>query len=520
MLPPPPTIDSTSETRCGFREGLTMAEHNPVYIPAGTADTIQYKPLSLLAVAGFSVSVFFALLILAFAVDGLLRGQPFFLPALLILLPLAGAVLSGLGLWEVQNSEGTRAGAKLAKWGLALSLVVGISYYVYQNVTGLAIIQQANSFLMDKDVDSGFFPRLQGSEVDVRSAFLLTLAPNERSNVNPANKGEMERLDMPSPQATKGMVSRFLESYLVRVIRQAAPATVKIEPGTVKDWQYENGTYKINRTYRINTDDGSWDVPLFLISSEPEVAGDKRKWRVEWMQLMPLQAVSRTELGRKKLAFRRKAYEFLMNNSTGLFQNLVLRKGFDVYLTEQRPQDREELRARAKALHARTPLVAIAGTALPLLDSEQEENLRKAFLPGYQPLTKFADKVDTGDLRFVDPNDLNFIRASVADAFSLSKLPYLPWTVPDDELAPYEVKNGEVIIKWPFELSLIMNKPLPPNNEPKPVSIKVIGAVQVVASEQMDPGAPHADREWRVEHIEVVRAVPVIKTSVSGGPGG
>src|SRR5580704_583852 len=223
MLPPPPTIDSTSETRCGFREGLTMAEHNPVYIPAGTADTIQYKPLSLLAVAGFSVSVFFALLILAFAADGLLRGQPFFLPAILILLPLAGAVLSGLGLWEVQNSEGTRAGAKLAKWGLALSLVVGICYYVYQNVTGLAIIQQANSFLMDKDVDSGFFPRLQGAKVDVYSAFLLTLPPGERPNINPANNAEMERLDMPNAQAARGMVSRFLESHLVRVIRQAGP---------------------------------------------------------------------------------------------------------------------------------------------------------------------------------------------------------------------------------------------------------------------------------------------------------
>jgi hypothetical protein len=84
--------------------------------------------------------------ILTFATDGLLRGQPFFLPALLILVPLAGAVLSGMGLWEVQNSEGTRAGANLAKWGLALSLVFGIGYYVYQNVTGLASFSRPTAF--------------------------------------------------------------------------------------------------------------------------------------------------------------------------------------------------------------------------------------------------------------------------------------------------------------------------------------------------------------------------------------
>jgi hypothetical protein len=486
-----------------------MAEHNPIYTAAITADTIQYKPLSLFAIAGFSVSILFALLVLAFAVDGLLRGQPFFLPAILILLPIAGVILSGLGLWEVRTSEGTRAGAKLATWGLAISLVIGICYYVYQTVTGLAIIQQANRFLMDKEQDSGFFPRVQGSEIDLRGAFLLTLRPSERQGIDPARIGDMERLDIPSPQAPKGVLSRFLESYLVRVLREGRP-NVTIEPGAVRDWSYDSGTYKVNRIYRVITEDGSWDVPLSLVSTEPEAEGDKRRWRVEFMQMGPLQPVSLTDQGRRKQALRRQAYKFLINQD-GLFASLVNRKGFDVYLAQQQPQDRNELRQRDKALKARTPLVAVAGPIIPPLELEQEENLLKAFLPQYAPLSKFADSVEMTAIRFVEPKDVDDIRAAAVEALSLSKLPSLGWTATDDELAPLETKAGEVIIKLPIEIAVRIEKKLPGSKDaPIPVPLRVLGNVVVAAPSTLDPNAAGADREWRVVRIELLRAVPVL----------
>src|SRR5436309_12808115 len=115
-----------------------MAERNPTFAPAVAGDVIDYKPLSLLAVAGLSVAVFFTLGVLVSGIVALLKGEPFFLPEWIIVVPVGAAILSGLGLWEVSSSERTRAGAALARWGLWISILVGVGYFTYEGSTGLA----------------------------------------------------------------------------------------------------------------------------------------------------------------------------------------------------------------------------------------------------------------------------------------------------------------------------------------------------------------------------------------------
>ena len=73
---------------------------------------------------------------------------------------MVGIVFSLIGQKQIQNSEGTRAGAKLARLGIWLSLLSGLGYLSYYYVTGLALQSQANAFLMEKSEDGGFFPRL------------------------------------------------------------------------------------------------------------------------------------------------------------------------------------------------------------------------------------------------------------------------------------------------------------------------------------------------------------------------
>src|SRR5262249_57105995 len=108
------------------------AERTPPFPPAVAGDVIDYKPLSLLAVAGLAVAVVFTSVVLVSAVIALLKGEPFFLPEWIVVVPLGAAVLSGLGLWEVSSSEGTRAGAALARWGLWISILVGVGYFTYE----------------------------------------------------------------------------------------------------------------------------------------------------------------------------------------------------------------------------------------------------------------------------------------------------------------------------------------------------------------------------------------------------
>ena len=91
-----------------------MAGPNPTYTQPTAVDTIDYKPLALLAVAGFVFSLVFGVVLVFSMLVALFKGEPFFLPEWMLVFPIGGAVLSGAALWQIGNSEGTRAGTKLA----------------------------------------------------------------------------------------------------------------------------------------------------------------------------------------------------------------------------------------------------------------------------------------------------------------------------------------------------------------------------------------------------------------------
>src|SRR5687767_158541 len=104
-----------------------MSETLPPTPP--TSETIAYRPISGWAIAGLIVSAFCAAIVVVLTVIGLIQGAPVFLPIwLLALLAIVGLALSFIGQAHVQNSEGTRIGAKLATIGIWLSAVSGLSY--------------------------------------------------------------------------------------------------------------------------------------------------------------------------------------------------------------------------------------------------------------------------------------------------------------------------------------------------------------------------------------------------------
>src|SRR5262249_49022994 len=148
-----------------------------------------------------------------------------FLPTPLLAVALGGVVLSVLALRQIRNSEGTRAGTGLARWGLWLSLVSGLGAGTFALFSGLAVEMQAAAFLMDKDTagrNSGFFPLLQ--EGKVNEAFLLVLVPRDRERVpHPESDKEMEeifdRISSFDPKSPKGLLTTFRESDFVRMLQ-------------------------------------------------------------------------------------------------------------------------------------------------------------------------------------------------------------------------------------------------------------------------------------------------------------
>src|SRR5262245_59430748 len=103
--------------------------------PPQAAEPLVYRPLSGLAVARLIGPALEAALVLVSVGVGLLGRLPLMLPGWLVPLPIAGVVLSLLALRQIRNSEGTRAGEKLAGWGLWLGVLAGLGYGSYMVFT-------------------------------------------------------------------------------------------------------------------------------------------------------------------------------------------------------------------------------------------------------------------------------------------------------------------------------------------------------------------------------------------------
>jgi hypothetical protein len=479
-----------------------MTGTNPMYTQPATADTIDYKPLALLAVAGLAFSIVYGVVLVVTAVAALFKGEPFFLPGWMLMLAIAGVLLSAAALWQIHNSEGTRAGTKLAKWGLWLGIILGLCYTTYHTTTGIAIVSQANDFMLDKE--NGFFYLLQGDARKVKTAFLCTLSWNERVGAHVDNDRDMQRYDQALPQNPRGRLTGFLECPLVRAFTQAPPGSITVEALSVRDWTFENRAYKIERKYRIKTEEAEYEVPFLITSLEAEVEGEKRKWKVEWGFNLPLQPIMRTPLGQKRVGIRQRSFEFLADNKTGWFPYLRNRRGLEFFLATQRPSERARLRAEISAIKEGTLLLAVAGPAAPVLDSKSTETLLKKFLPEYKGLSDVLEVFTTDKLRFpAKPEWMPKVHAALARTFEPDKLSLLSAKMQLDEQAPVKAKDGLLYVTHEVEIPIYVGE------TGGKFDVAVVGKVVVTASDNFDPSVPNADQQWQVHSAEFTRAVPI-----------
>jgi hypothetical protein len=239
----------------------------PTVSPQHAEDS--YRPIAGLAIAGLIVSGVFALGITVGAIVGLVKGVPLLLPWLLVI-PGAGAVLSFLAQRQIRNSEGTRAGLTLARSGLWLSVIFGLGYAAYVMATILAVRQQAEDFLLDKE--NGFFAKLKANETN--AAFLLTRLPDQREGLVPSDDEKMLRQFGPQ-------LMSFRNHALVRFVRQGAKETqVKLEG--IGNSTYQEGGYWVELEFNIETPDVT--VPYTLIARSRETTTG-RKWYLDWTRV-------------------------------------------------------------------------------------------------------------------------------------------------------------------------------------------------------------------------------------------
>ncbi len=446
-----------------------------------------YRPLSGVAVASVVVGGLFALVILVCAVAAVWRGEPFLLPLWLLLLPAAGVGLAVLGRWHILRSEDTRAGMGLTQWGLGLSLVFGLGYATFYFVTYLAVAQQSNAFLLDKGPDSGYLARLQAG--DINGAFLLTLPLQHRRGAQPNNPEAMEQqFDLGgNDREPRGLLTQFHADPLVRRLA-AAGDKATIEPLAVRNWTYENQGYKVERFYRISTDEGSFEVLLTTQSvNSPE--GEGRKWYLVWSPRQGISQLQLTDEGRKLKALREESARFANEWFVKLFTSQSKAAFLDTLPLKQRAQLR-----RPGAWDAPT--------------SEQ----LKAFMAA-------GGVFHTDALRTIDPRN----RRPVLDALAKFVVQPIQGQKPI-EVRPEEAllsavtgtPPGPVSVTHQFEFALAISQT--GQSRKHAVPFIVMAAITLEAPPTAEAAANDPQR-WRVARVEFRRAV-ALNLGPPPGPGG
>ncbi|GEM_PF-4834358 len=274
------------------------------------ASDVVYRPLSGRALGGLAISCLFGGVVALNASMAVLLGTPFFFSNWTLLLAIAGFVVSWWGMSDIRNSEGTKAGQKLATYGMWISLVSGTGYFAYSYFTGLALSQQALAFFLNEE--DGFFTHLRKvaqDKTELNRAFLLTLPAPDRGGVNPADESKMVKsFDKPGQDGAPGNLSRFRSDHLVLGISKGGSA-VSIESLGVHSWKFEQRSYHVTCLFRVKSPESIAEVGITVRSSEGEAEGQSRQWFVD-MTNYSYRPLLNTPFGEGMARLRANAFSF------------------------------------------------------------------------------------------------------------------------------------------------------------------------------------------------------------------
>jgi hypothetical protein len=262
----------------------------PVAPPLPASETVNYQPLSILALVSFGIASVYTLGVVIWGIFALWNKTPWLMPIWTFFVPLSAVVLAALGRLEIRKAEGTRGGLALTKWALNLSLLIGLVYIMYYTATFFAVRAQARAFA------DAWIQKIADDKID--EAFHETVKPPRKvaKQSGDSDKTALRRkleidLNAPADPNAKGAFSAFGQAEFVRLLQQAGAKdrahkergetdrVLKIEPEGVKDWEYEKGGYRVTLAYTVTTDQATLPLIVTVHGFEsPDYSG--RMWHV------------------------------------------------------------------------------------------------------------------------------------------------------------------------------------------------------------------------------------------------
>jgi hypothetical protein len=478
-----------------------------------------YQPLSVLAVVGLVIAIGYALVVAVGSIIALSKGSPWIMGGWTALFPVFAIVVSVVAWLQVQRSEGTLGGRRLALTGIGVALAFGLGYWAYFLATYLAIRQKADTVARE------WMAHLAKGEDE--AAFWWALDPLKRPSrlpTDPSNapafvKDIETRFNTPEGNAGEGMFSQFERGDLIHVLREAGP-DVQIESLGMSEWGYSPEGYHVTLEYRATSREASYDITITLHGNEAqhqEYVG--RQWYIAFDKAFVRGEPRFTEYGKKMAEARMLSQVFIEN-----WQARLGRGEIDLaFLDTCDPKVRERLHRPFLARLACGDAMLLGMTpcnpgltqfyAFSTVNMEANSVLKDS-LPGYKKFTE-GSLIHADPKRFWVPDEsrreeiLNDVKALFADpgpdlvrAMRLSRS-MMPLT---------REENGRLQVLHHCSLMLESKK------------MFVEGILYVESdSDAVPDGAPIARRVARIELLRAKSAAQMPmqgRPGMQGGPGG
>ena len=255
-----------------------MAE--PTQSPSlpSTADATPYVPVSWAAAAAAGVAAVFVFVLLLFGYFAYSNKKPLLMEELLVL-PVAGVVLSFAARRMIRNSEGTRTGllygVDLVNGAWWASLVVGLCYVAYLFAIDFAIRRDARG-----EADKWMADITTGDTDSSTAAFWRTLDPRLRQSVSKTDRFGIRAL----PGGRDGLVA-FDNSDLVQLAQRNRGVFQYTTAGVV--WTYKPGAVDVLITGTVTCPEGTFPIAIPMKGIEGGVTGEGVAVGRQWAIIRP-----------------------------------------------------------------------------------------------------------------------------------------------------------------------------------------------------------------------------------------
>jgi hypothetical protein len=308
---------------------------------------IDYKPISAWAVAALTVSGLYALIIGTIAITALYVRQPALSSAWIF--AGVGLFLSIIARAHIKRSEGTRVGLRYATIAWWLSVIGGITFFAYNITSKFALKQQAERAATE------WFDLLKQSKNDpvkLNQAFLLTIEPTRRQNIDPGNSSELDA------NFGGGPLPGFRNSDLIRYFERNG-GDVSVESLGVSNLEQIDTGYKLEYSFQLRSPEGVANLNIVMFGSEGKnIVG--REWHI----LMPPGGMSikaSTTYGRLLRHLQDEAREVAVT----WVQQFTAKQSIEYYLSTMPADKRAGLAAVLDAI--RIAFQKVAGVPAPPL---------------------------------------------------------------------------------------------------------------------------------------------------------